>query len=166
MLRAGQERLGCLECPLSSCADINNGISGAVGNLSQEPATKVAKRRTMSEKKDLRPRRSLGEPYTIVKERLSGTSTDLTSFFFHRGANLYVFSYEKEGVRRHTFIDTGDSRYRNQILSILAENDINPTTIERIIMTHRHPDPFSLAALLFKESRARILVHPRLKSFI
>ena len=120
----------------------------------------------MSEKKGSVSKRPLGEPYTIVKERLSGTSTDLTSFFFHPGANIYVFSYEKEGVRRHTFIDTGDSRYRNRILSILTENDIDPTTIERIIMTHRHPDHCSLAALLARESGARILVHPNFRSLV
>jgi len=120
----------------------------------------------MSEKKGLLPRRFLGKPYTIVKERLSGTNIDLTSFFFHQGANVYVLSYEKEGVRRHTFIDTPDSRYRNQILPLLIENDINPTNIERIIITHRHPDHCSLATLLTKESGAKILVHPNFKSLV
>ncbi len=120
----------------------------------------------MSEKKGLLPRRSLGKPYTIVKERLSNTNTDLTSIFFHHGANIYVFSYEKERVKRHTFIDTGDSRYQNQILFALAENDINPANIERIIITHRHPDHCSLVALLAKESRAKILVHPNFKSLV
>ena len=104
--------------------------------------------------------------YEIVKERLKGTNTDLTSFFFQQGANFYVFGYEKEGVRRHTFIDTGDSRYRNQMLSILIENDINPMNIERIIITHRHSDHCGLAALLARESKAKVLVHPNFKSFV
>ncbi len=120
----------------------------------------------MSEKKGLLLKRFFGVPDTIVKERLSGTNTDLTSFSIHYGANIYVFSYEKEGVRRHTLIDTGDVYYRNQILPILAENDINPANIERVIITHSHADHYGLAALLAKESKAKILVHPNFKNFI
>jgi len=120
----------------------------------------------MSEKQGLPTRRSSGEPYRIVKERLNGTNTDLTDFFFHHGANVYVFSYEKEGVRRHTFIDTGDSQYRNQILPILIENDINPANIERIVITHRHPDHCGLADLLARESKAKILAHSNFGSFV
>lgn len=120
----------------------------------------------MSEKKNLLTRRRRGDPYIIAKERLGNTNTDLTSFFFHQGANVYVFSYEKEGVRRHTFIDAGDSRYRKQLLPILIENDVNPTNIERIIITHHHPDHCGLAALLAEESGARILVHPNFKYLV
>jgi len=126
-----------------------------MGKLIQELATKAEKRENMSE-----------NIYRVVKERLSGTSTDLTSFYFHHGANVYVFSYEKEGVRRHTFIDTGDAQYRDQILSILMENDINPSNIERIIITHRHPDHCGLADLLARESKAKILVHSNFRSFV
>ena len=34
-----------------------------------------------------------------------------------------------------TFIDAGDSRYQDLILSVLTENDIEPANIERIIIT-------------------------------
>lgn len=102
----------------------------------------------------------------IVKETLSDTNTDLTNFFFRYGANIYVFSYQKEGVRRHTFIDAGDTQYREQILSILMENDINPGSIERIIITHRHPDHCGLADLLARESQAKILVHANFRSLV
>ncbi|MFC2071979.1 MBL fold metallo-hydrolase [Chloroflexota bacterium] len=118
----------------------------------------------MGKKKGSFPRRSSVEPQAVVKERLNGTNTDLTSF--HYGTNVYVFSYEKEGVRRHTFIDTGDSRYRNQILPALAKNDINTANIERIILTHRHPDHCALVTLLAKESRAKILVHRNFKNLV
>ncbi len=111
-------------------------------------------------------KRVLSEPYKILKERLAGTNTDLTTFYFHRGANVYVFSYDKEGVKRHTFIDAGDSRYRNQLLPILVENDVDPTNIERIIITHRHPDHCGLAYLLARESGAKVLVHSNFKSFL
>ena len=66
----------------------------------------------------------LSEPYKILKERLAGSSTELTTFYFHRGANIYAFTYNKEGVKKHTFIDSGDSRYRNKILSILVKNNL------------------------------------------
>ena len=120
----------------------------------------------MSEKKDIPSKSSPGEPYRVVKERLRGTNTDLLDFSFHRGANLYVFSYEKGRGRRHTFVDTGDSRYRDKILPALVENDINPGNIERIIITHRHPDHCGLADLLAGESGAKILVHSNFRSFV
>jgi len=124
----------------------------------------------MSGKKDLITGRRPEEPYRIMKERLTGTNTYLTSFLFPPGvdtaANFYVFSYEKGGVVKHTFIDAGDSRYQNQILSGLAANHINPANIEGIIITHRHPDHCSFATLLAKESNTKILVHPNFKSLI
>ncbi len=106
------------------------------------------------------------ERYEIIKERLAGSSALLTTFRFRRGANFYVFSYEKEGVTKHTFIDSGDSWYRNQILLILAENNINPANIERIIITHRHSDHCGLADLLARESKAKILAHSSFRSFV
>lgn len=105
-------------------------------------------------------------PYRATREQLSGSDTELTSFYFHYGANIYVFSYQQEGVRKHTFIDAGDFRYRDEILSILPENGIDPAAIERIILTHRHPDHCGLAYQLAGESGARILVHSNFKDFI
>ncbi len=119
----------------------------------------------MSEKESPPNRRSHRELYEVTRERLKGTTTDLTSFSFHQGANLYVFSYQKEGARRHTFIDTGDAQYRKQILSILIENDINPANIEGIIITHSHHDHCGLVDILAKESKAKILLHPNFRSF-
>jgi hypothetical protein len=120
----------------------------------------------MSGNRDLQDRRLPGDPHRIVRERLSGTSTELTSFFFRHGANMYVFSYEKEGVRKHTFIDAGDLQYRDRISEILAENAINPGNIERIIITHRHRDHCGLADFLAAESGAKIMVHSNFRSFI
>jgi len=79
---------------------------------------------------------------------------------------MYAFSYEKEGVRKHTLIDAGDSRYQDRILSLLTENDVKPANIERIILTHRHPDHCGLASLLARESGAKILVHSNFRDFI
>lgn len=120
----------------------------------------------MSEGKSLLTRKPPRELYRVTKEKLNGTNTELTSFFFNHGANFYVMSYEKEGIRKHTFIDAGDSQYRNQILSILIENDVNPDNIERIVITHRHTDHCGLADLLAKESGAKILVHSNFRSFV
>jgi len=120
----------------------------------------------MSQKKRLLAKRSAAEPYSITKERLSGTNADLTSFLFHYGGNVYVFSYEKMGRRQHTLIDAGDSRYRNQILPILAENEVNPANIERIVITHHHGDHCGLAGALAKESKAKVLLHSNFRSFV
>lgn len=106
------------------------------------------------------------EPYLIVRERLSDSSTDLTSFFFHHGANVYVLSYTRGGARKHTFIDAGDSRYRDMILPMLSKIDIEPAGIERIIITHRHPDHIGLAYLLAGQSGASILAHENFRSFV
>jgi hypothetical protein len=106
------------------------------------------------------------DPYLVIKEKLAGTDACLTGFLFRRGGNVYVFSYQKEGVTKHTFIDSGDPRHRSQIFTILAENDINPVNIERIIITHRHIDHTGLADVLAEVSKAKILVHPGFRSFV
>lgn len=111
-------------------------------------------------------RRYSSKAYEIIKEKLSGTNACLTSFIFHHGANFYVFSYEKAGVTSYTFVDTGDWRYRNQVLSILKENNIDLSNIERIIITHRHPDHCGLADILAAGPRAKILVHSNFRSFV
>ncbi|MFC2034531.1 MBL fold metallo-hydrolase [Chloroflexota bacterium] len=110
--------------------------------------------------------RKSSAPYRIVREQLNDTGTDLTSFYFRYGGNFYVFSYQNEGTRKHTVVDAGDLRYRNQILSILLDNGVNPVAIERIIITHRHHDHCGLADLLAKESGAKILVHSNFKHFV
>lgn len=102
----------------------------------------------------------------ITREKLAGSNAELTSFIFRFGANVYVFSYRRDGKIRHTLIDAGDLRYRDEMFSLLKENNIDPANIERIIITHRHPDHVGLANLLAKETRARILVHPKFRSFI
>ena len=106
------------------------------------------------------------EPYQIVREQLSAKGTDLTSIYFRFGGNFYIFSYEKEGTRKHTLIDTGDIRHVNAISAILTESRIDPKNIERIIITHSHPDHYGLAHLLVKGSAAKILVHSNFKNVI
>jgi len=106
------------------------------------------------------------ESYSMVKERFSGSETYLSNFFFRQGGNVYVLSYQKSGVTRHTFIDAGDSRYRNEIFGILSDSNIDPANIERIIITHRHPDHCGLVDILADKSKAKILVHANFRSFI
>jgi hypothetical protein len=120
----------------------------------------------MSGTEDLRNGGSPGDRLRIVKERLNDPDIDLTNFFFRYGANVYVLSYEKEGERRHTFIDAGDIQYNKQMLPMLIENDIDPNKIERIIITHRHRDHVGLAGLLAAESGAKITVHSNFRSFV
>lgn len=107
-----------------------------------------------------------GEPYLIVRERLCDDTTDFTSFFFHHGANVYALSYTQDGARKHTFIDTGDSRYRGMILPLLTKIDIEPAGIERIIITHRHSDHIGMAYLLASQSGAGIMVHENFRNFV
>lgn len=102
----------------------------------------------------------------VVKENLDGVKVHLTSLFCQHGANVYILTYENDGVRRHTFIDAGDSRYHNRILSVLAENDVEPANIERIIITHGHPDHYGLAYLLAKESKAKVVARSPFKSLV
>lgn len=109
---------------------------------------------------------SSGKPFKITKESLPGTGIDLTSFNCELGANFYAFSYKKAGVRKHTFIDSGDSRYRDQISSLLANSNIDIVNIERIILTHRHTDHCGLVDLLAEKSGAKIVVHSNFRGFI
>jgi hypothetical protein len=104
--------------------------------------------------------------HTIVHEKLGANGTELTSIYFRYGGNIYVFSYQKAGIRKHTLIDAGDLRHSDEISSILLENRIDPKAIERIIITHHHPDHCGLAHILAKESGAQILVHSNFKDFV
>ncbi len=106
------------------------------------------------------------DPYKVTSELLNGGDTELTCFFFNRGANFYVFSYHHKGARRHTLIDTGDPMYRDRIESILTDQGINPESIDRIIITHRHHDHCGLSELLAQKSGATILVHANFRNFI
>jgi len=110
---------------------------------------------------------SFTEPYEITRERLKGTKTILTSFYFNRGANFFVFSYKKAGRMRHTFIDTGDPQYRDSILELLRAKGIDPKNIEYIILTHHHQDHSGLADVLLGQSpEAKVLVHPNFRGII
>jgi hypothetical protein len=111
-------------------------------------------------------RKSRRDSIIAIREKLSGIDADLTTLSFDHGANVYILTYENGGVRRHTLIDAGDSRYRDQILSVLAENDVDPASIERIIITHGHPDHYGLAYLLAKESKAKVVARSSLRSLV
>ena len=111
-------------------------------------------------------RRSIHKHCKITKTRLKGTNIDLTDFIFQPGGNVYVFSYEKDGIIKHTFIDAGDAIYQNQFLDLLKENNINPTHIERILISHRHRDHCGLADLLAEKSGAAIIAHYGFREFV
>jgi len=120
----------------------------------------------MSREKDSGERRPGRGPITAVKENLNGVNADLTSLFCRHGANVYILTYKKNGARKHTLIDAGDWRYQNRILSVLAENDVEPANIERIIITHGHSDHYGLAHLLAKESRAKVTIQSSFESLV
>jgi glyoxylase-like metal-dependent hydrolase (beta-lactamase superfamily II) len=120
----------------------------------------------MSNERDLGGRKSRRGLVIAVKEKLDGVNVDLTSLFCRHGANVYILTYQKNGARRHTFIDAGDSRYQNRILPMLAENGVEPANIERIIITHGHPDHYGLAYLLAKESKAKVTVQSSFASCV
>ena len=102
----------------------------------------------------------------ISKQRLKGTNIDLTDFMFQPGGNVYVFSYEKEGLIKHTFVDAGDVIYQKQFIELLVENQINPANIERIFISHRHRDHCGLIGLLAEESNATIIAHSGFRDFV
>lgn len=102
---------------------------------------------------------------TVIKEQLSG-GAHLTSLLFRPGGNVYVLTYRKDGQKKHTLVDAGDYRYHGEMLGILAENDVDPGKIERIIITHHHPDHTGLAYLLARESGAKITAHHTFRSFV
>lgn len=102
---------------------------------------------------------------TVIKEQLD-SKTQLTSLLFQPGGNVYVFTYLKNGQKKHILIDTGDYRYYDEILSVLGENDVDATNIEKIIITHRHTDHTGLLYLLAKQSGAKIVAHHTFNSFV
>ena len=120
----------------------------------------------MSSERDASIRKSHRGAIIAVREQLSGANADLISLAFPHGANVYALAYDSGGVRKHTLIDAGDGRYRGQILPVLAENDIDPASIERIIITHGHPDHYGLAYLLANKSGAKIVARSGLKALV
>lgn len=102
----------------------------------------------------------------VIKETLAGGKGQLTNLVFRHGGNVYILTYQKDGLTRHTFIDAGDSRHSGEMLSILAENGVSPAGIERIIITHRHPDHFGLAYLLARESGAKVVAHHSFRDLV
>ncbi len=102
---------------------------------------------------------------SAVTESLPG-NVELLSVYFWHGANVYAFSYDKDGVRRHTMIDAGDSQQREHLLAIMADHGVDPDNIERIVITHRHPDHLGLAHFLASRSGAQIVVHAGFRSFV
>lgn len=105
-------------------------------------------------------------PCKVKRERLKNSRIELTDFVFREGGNVYVFSYEKDGSRRHTFIDSGDRRHRDLFMKLLPEEGIDPAAIERIIITHRHLDHCGLTAWLAGKSGATIIAHPGFRDFV
>jgi glyoxylase-like metal-dependent hydrolase (beta-lactamase superfamily II) len=109
------------------------------------------------------PRR---DSVVVIKETLAGGKGHLTNLVFRHGGNVYILTYQRGGLTRHTFIDAGDSRHGGEMLSILAENGVNPADIERIVITHRHPDHFGLAYLLAGESGAKVVAHRSFRDLV
>ncbi len=120
----------------------------------------------MSSERDTGIRKTQRGAIIAVREQLKGVNADLISVAFPHGANVYALAYENGGVRKHTLIDAGDGRYREQILPVLTENDIDPASIERIVITHGHPDHYGLAYLLAKKSGAKIIARTGLKAMV
>ncbi len=110
-------------------------------------------------------RTTQGDWGSAVTQPLPGNAELLSIYFWH-GANVYAFSYDKDGVRRHTMIDAGDNQHREQLVAVMADHGVDPDNIERIVITHRHPDHIGLAHFLASRSGAQILVHAGFRSFV
>ncbi len=105
-------------------------------------------------------------PYKVKVEKLDDQDTVLTNFYFRYAGNIYVFSYNINGQRKHTFIDAGYLEYKDRILPVLKHYQIDLTQIENIIITHQHIDHCGLAYQLAQLSGARIVVHAGFKGFV
>ena len=110
-------------------------------------------------------RTTQGDWGSAVSESLPG-KVELLSVYFWHGANVYAFSYDKDGARRHTMIDAGIGMQQEQLLASMADHGVEPDNIERIIITHRHPDHVGLAHYLASRSGAQILAHAGFRSFV
>lgn len=104
-------------------------------------------------------------PHAMARETL-GDGIEILDFYIRYGANFYIFTYESQGKRKHTFIDTGYANHKDQILPILKANGIDPKHIENILLTHRHSDHCGLAPYFSEVSGARIIVHSEFRHFV
>ena len=105
-----------------------------------------------------------GFPHKVVKEKRG--DIEFTDIYIRYGANVYIFTYPKDGERRHTLIDTGYTFQKDNLLEIFKENEIDPEKIENIILTHRHSDHCGLAHDFSGMSGARIITHSAFRAFV
>lgn len=112
------------------------------------------------------PSKLAGGNLGIKREELRGGGAVLVSFLFRYGANVYAFGNRTNGSIRYTLVDAGDARYRDEMPAILREGGVDPASIERIIITHRHPDHCGLAHTLARASGARITAHEAFRGFV
>lgn len=145
-----------------SDSPVKQYIESTLGKIFQEePGDLNASGSTEQYLSDLSQKENLPQPYLIKKEKLKGSSTTLTSFFFDLGGNIYAFSYQKKGRLMHTLIDTGERRHKLLILNLLKNNGIEPANIENILITHHHMDHSGLIDIVYLASNASVLVHPK-----
>lgn len=81
----------------------------------------------------------------------------LSNGTFEGDNNVYLFADGPETV----LVDTGDwlGATREQLVAGLADRGVAPSAIDRILLTHWHPDHTGLAGQLQAESGATVHVH-------
>lgn len=76
---------------------------------------------------------------------------------------VYVYLVYGRGI---TLIDTGVKGAEEQIFSYIRSTCRNPDEIERIILTHSHPDHIGAAREIWRHTQCEIAAHPAERDWI
>jgi glyoxylase-like metal-dependent hydrolase (beta-lactamase superfamily II) len=74
--------------------------------------------------------------------------------------NVYLLGYVADQARKLTLVDTGDVKSYDVLLTAFDETGIDLSRIDRIVLTHCHPDHVGNAAALKQATGAPIYAHP------
>jgi|GEM_PF-227620 len=73
--------------------------------------------------------------------------------------NVFLLGYVADSERKLTLVDAGDTRSLDVLLAAFAESGVELSRIERIVLTHCHPDHVGNVAALKESTGATVFAH-------
>lgn len=86
----------------------------------------------------------------------------LHSFRPPTGGNIYLLEYDGDLV----MIDGSYGIYYDNVKSMLEENDLDPSRVDRIYLSHADADHAGLSGYFQEEYDSRVFMHPQAKNII
>ncbi|MEW6101733.1 MAG: sugar transferase, partial [Candidatus Omnitrophota bacterium] len=116
--------------------------------------------------KDLENSYHIEKKYRVIREQYRGV--EIITFQLPFLGNIYSIGYTRNDERKYILIDSSRSQgFKEFVLPILQENGVTPGepggeggNIDRVLVTHCHPDHIGGAFILAREYNIPFYVHP------